>query len=42
MKYAGPLLGLCDDRMAKPFARFHEPERARVRAILQSLDLLPE
>jgi len=27
--------------MAEPFERFHEPERARVRQILQSLDLLP-
>jgi dihydrodipicolinate synthase/N-acetylneuraminate lyase len=42
MKCACSLLGLCDDRMAEPFERFHEPERARVRAILQSLDLLPE
>lgn len=41
MKCACSLLGLCDDRMAEPFERFHEPERSRVRAILQSLDLLP-
>lgn len=41
MKCACSLLGLCDDRMAEPFERFHEPERERVRAILKSLDLLP-
>lgn len=41
MKCACSLLGLCDDRMAEPFEHFHEPERARVRAVLQSLDLLP-
>lgn len=41
MKCACSLLGLCDDRMAEPFERFHEPERARVRAILASLNLLP-
>ena len=42
MKCACSLLGLCDDRMAEPFERFHEPERARVRAVLKSLDLVPE
>jgi 4-hydroxy-tetrahydrodipicolinate synthase len=41
MKCACSLLGLCDDRMAEPFERFREPEREKVRAILQSLDLLP-
>jgi dihydrodipicolinate synthase/N-acetylneuraminate lyase len=41
MKCACSLLGLCDDRMAEPFERFHEAEREKVRAILQSLDLLP-
>jgi len=41
MKCACSLLGLCDDRMAEPFERFHEPERARVRAVLASLKLLP-
>jgi 4-hydroxy-tetrahydrodipicolinate synthase len=41
MKCACSLLGLCDDRMAEPFERFHEPERARVRAVLASLNLLP-
>jgi 4-hydroxy-tetrahydrodipicolinate synthase len=41
MKCACSLLGLCDDRMAEPFERFHEPERARVRAVLESLNLLP-
>ena len=33
------LLGICDDFMAEPFHRFHPPERARVREILESLDL---
>jgi dihydrodipicolinate synthase/N-acetylneuraminate lyase len=41
MKCACSLLGLCDDRMAEPFERFHEPERARVLAVLASLNLLP-
>ena len=41
IKCACSLLGLCDDRMAEPFERFHEPERARVRAVLASLNLLP-
>ncbi len=41
MKCACSLLGLCEDRMAEPFERFHEPERARVRAVLASLNLLP-
>ncbi|HEX5222487.1 MAG TPA: dihydrodipicolinate synthase family protein [Verrucomicrobiae bacterium] len=41
MKCACSLLGLCDDHMAEPFERFHEPERARVRAVLASLHLLP-
>lgn len=31
------LAGLCDDCMAEPFARFREPERARVRAVLEEL-----
>ena len=34
------LLGICDDFMAEPFHRFHEPERLRVRQIL--LDCFPE
>jgi 4-hydroxy-tetrahydrodipicolinate synthase len=41
MKCACNLLGLCSDVMAEPFARFNEPERARVRAVLESLKLLP-
>ena len=32
------LRGICDDFMADPFHRFKEPERARVQAILQSLN----
>ncbi|MEI7729882.1 MAG: dihydrodipicolinate synthase family protein [Verrucomicrobiota bacterium] len=39
MKCAASLLGLCDDFMAEPFVRFHEPERAKVRAVLQQLNL---
>ncbi|MCG8585332.1 MAG: dihydrodipicolinate synthase family protein [Pirellulales bacterium] len=30
------LMGVCDDGMAKPFHRFHEPERYRVLEILQA------
>lgn len=41
MKCACSWLGLCDDRMAEPFEHFHEAERARVRAVLESLKLLP-
>ena len=41
MKCACSLMGLCDDRMAEPFERFHAPERVKIRAILESLDLLP-
>jgi len=41
MKCACSLLGLCSDRMAEPFERFHEAERARVQAVLASLGLLP-
>jgi len=41
MKCACSLLGLCNDRMAEPFDCFREPEREKVRAILESLDLLP-
>jgi 4-hydroxy-tetrahydrodipicolinate synthase len=37
IKCALSLLGVCDDFMAEPFARFHEPERARVRQILDEL-----
>ena len=41
MKCACSLLGICDDLMAEPFERFREPERAKIRAVLESLDLLP-
>ena len=37
-KCALSLLGICDDFMAEPFHRFHPPDRARVREILESLD----
>ena len=40
MKCACSLLGLCDDFMAEPFARFNPPEREQVRAILESLGSL--
>ena len=41
MKCACSLLGICDDLMAEPFERFREPERAKIRAVLESLELLP-
>jgi dihydrodipicolinate synthase/N-acetylneuraminate lyase len=41
MKCACSLLGICDDLMAEPFERFRAPERAKVRAVLESLELLP-
>ncbi len=34
------LLGVCDDFMAEPMVRFRQPERERVRAILDSLEWL--
>ncbi len=37
LKCALSLLGVCDDFMAEPFARFHEPERRRVHEILSCL-----
>jgi len=40
MKCAASLLGLCDDFMAEPFSRFQAPERAKVRAVLESLGML--
>ncbi len=33
------LLGICDDFMAEPFHRFHPPDRARVREILEALNI---
>lgn len=41
MKCACALLGICEDHMAEPFDRFREPEREKIRLILQSLDLRP-
>jgi len=32
------LLGVCDDFMAEPFRRFREPERERVRQLLDELN----
>lgn len=40
MKCSCALLGLCDDFMTEPFARFNPPEREQVRAILESVGLL--
>lgn len=40
MKCACSLLGICDDFMAEPFHRFREPEREKVRAVLQEVGLL--
>jgi 4-hydroxy-tetrahydrodipicolinate synthase len=40
IKGALALSGICDDFMAEPFARFREPERARVRQILSELNPL--
>jgi hypothetical protein len=40
MKCACSLLGLCDDFMAEPFARFNPPEREQVRAVLESVGLM--
>ena len=38
IKGALALSGICDDFMAEPFQRFHEPERSRVRQILDELN----
>ncbi|MEO8351077.1 MAG: dihydrodipicolinate synthase family protein [Chthoniobacteraceae bacterium] len=38
IKGALALSGICDDFMAEPFQRFHEPERARIRRILDELE----
>lgn len=40
LKCALSLLGVCDDFMAEPFQRFHEPERERVRQIIDELNPL--
>lgn len=40
LKCALALCGLCDDFMAEPFARFNEPEREKVRAVLREVGLL--
>jgi 4-hydroxy-tetrahydrodipicolinate synthase len=40
LKCALSILGVCDDFMAAPFQRFHEPERQRVRQILDELNPL--
>jgi 4-hydroxy-tetrahydrodipicolinate synthase len=38
IKGALALSGICEDVMTEPFQRFHEPERARVRQILDELN----
>ena len=40
LKGALSLSGVCDDFMAEPFQRFREPERARVRQVLEELNPL--
>jgi 4-hydroxy-tetrahydrodipicolinate synthase len=41
VKCALNLLGVCSGELAEPLHAFHEPERARVRVVLESLELLP-
>jgi 4-hydroxy-tetrahydrodipicolinate synthase len=40
IKCALSLLGVCDDFMAEPFHRFREPERDKVRQLLNEMNLL--
>ncbi len=40
-KCAASLLGICEDILAEPFHHFHPPERKRVRAILESMQIGP-
>ena len=40
IKGALAVSGICDDFMAEPFQRFREPERKRVRQILDELNPL--
>ena len=42
IKCALSLMGICDDVMAEPLTRFDRPERARVKAILESLHIPTE
>ena len=42
LKCALSVLGVCDDFMAEPFQRFRNPERERVRQILDTLDFTTE
>lgn len=37
-KCALSIQGICDDFLAEPFDRFHAPERARVQALLQTIE----
>lgn len=41
IKCALSLTGICEDHMAEPFHRFHEPERELIRERLVELGLLP-
>ncbi len=39
VKCACSLMGICSDYMALPFQKFNAPERAKVRQILESLNI---
>jgi 2-dehydro-3-deoxy-D-pentonate aldolase len=41
MKCALSLIGICDDELAPPMARFNPPEREKIRKVLEQLDLIP-
>jgi 4-hydroxy-tetrahydrodipicolinate synthase len=41
MKCALSLIGICDDELAPPMARFNPPERDKIRKVLEQLDLIP-
>lgn len=41
LKCALSTVGLCDDFMTEPFHRFREPERTKIRALVEALDLQP-
>jgi 4-hydroxy-tetrahydrodipicolinate synthase len=40
MKCTCSLLGICDDLIAEPFERLRPAERARIKAVLESVSLL--
>ena len=41
MKCALSLIGICDDELAPPMARFDPPEREKIRKVLEQLVLIP-